>query len=398
MAMQRTLLAQDWEKNYLDILKDARTNLRTPARHLQALSPMPEGNNPNEPESALGWILDYHGVILRDNRKKGIVSTPIEDIFSEPHKAHAFSAAVKANITGGIRSNNETELAFGTADYNPGSAFRPYTRAPMVDADRKVSWPPTESVIASVREQKDIQIPVYQPNEDAEKSQPWRPGRPIPLGLLTTGQSTVTTEWYADGISISGELRAANADLVMMHADKRRVVFEQQIVDQALTNVMAGSPMDVNVGTNAGADLEINRFYTRKEFEVTTIFAKAAYKTYLGFDRANVGITGGVRFAGTEETPLGAASITPVPARRGGNPLVYEIETPDLAATKMLCIDASEAVDLYISPGSDEETDTYVERNRAYEIAWSIRWVTAARYPTSEVPAANRPVRIATLA
>jgi len=391
MSIQRTKLATDWQDNYLDILKDARANRRTPARHLQAISPMPEGNNPNEPVSALGWVLDYHGVILRDNRAKGIVSTPVEEIFDEPHKAHAFSAAIKASITGGIRSHNEQELAFGSADYNPGSAFRPYSRAPMVDANRKVSWPPTEAVIASVREQKDIQIPVYVPNEDVEKGKRWQPGTPIPLGLLTTTEDTVSTRWYADGISISGELRSANADLVMMHADKRRVELEQMIVDQALNNANAISPMTLAIGGSADGDRRVARAFTRNAFEITSIFAEdEAYDRYLGYDRS------GYAYSGGNLTPAGQGSSIPVPGRVAPNPVVYEITVPNIDDESALAIDASEAIDLYIAPGSEEETDTYVERNRAYEIAWSIRWVTALRYPSPEVEKANIPIRMLT--
>jgi len=395
MAIKRTKLAQDWESSYLDILQEAQSKGRTPARHLQALSPSPEGNNPNEPVSALGWVLDYHGVILRDNRRKGVVSTPLEEIFDEPHKAHAFSAAVKASIVGGIRSHNEQELAFGSADYNPGSAFRPWSRTPMVDGDRKVAWPPTESVIASVREQKDIQIPIYIPNAEVERGQDWKPGTDIPLGLLTTTEASVSTRWYADGITISNELRTENADLVMMHADKRRVEFENQVTQQAIGNLAGQSGLvntnpDSRIGTDSNADLKVARQFRNKGFEVTTAIGNGtAVEAYLGIDRKEQ------TFYSSESQPSYAGS-RPRYGRVAPPIDTYDSETPVTSANAndtLMFFDASESIDLYVAPGSEEESDTYVERKRAYEIAWTIRWVTQPRYP-NEVLVGNRPVRL----
>lgn len=389
----RTQLANDWKTDYPDIIQQAHSKGRAVHRELQAISPQVEGVHPNEPKYALGWLCDFHGIILRDDRDNGVISSPVKDIFAEPHKAHAFACAVKANVTNGLRAfsweRHQKKLAFGIEDFAPGSSFRPYVATPLRDGGKVVSWPPMSSVIASVTEQDgdSIQIPEFIPNEDAESYKTWRPGTPIPLDTIGVAETTQTARWYAGGIKITEEMRNGNADLVMMHSDKSRIRLEQQVVDEILPKIAAspGNAKDVGLAGTPDAQtiIGIGTAFTKKDYVVTTLLGRTAkVEAYLGVDRS------GFWNDGNREGASAVAGGDQY-GKGGINRLVYDVDTDTLAiaalpADEFLGFDASETADMFIASGSDKTTDTYVERERTYEIAWTFKYLTSLRIRVGE--------------
>ena len=49
-------------------------------------------------------------------------------------------------------------------------------------------------------------------------------------------------------------------------------------------------------------------------------------------------------------------------------------------------IDAGETVDLTVQSGSDEETETYSNRARVWEVAWTLKYLSHLRTPDSGNP------------
>ena len=389
--MKRVELGSKWDDNWKDIIDEAINEELSVGEKVQSMSPYKDSDNPDEPNSAVGWLLEKEQKYLRSNRNNGIRATRVRDFFDTDANAVLLKEAVGAYMLGGIKSFVDVQLAAagGSSDFAPGSVFRPRGRAPMVDGGNLRASVPIDAVIAAVRDLSDAQIPVYLPNEDAESNQNWRPRTPIPLDALTVGEDTIKTRWYATGIAIDTELRNSSAELLLMYADNRRVRYERVVSERAIQLAMDAAPStNVDVGTTGASSLNIASEFVDRDFAITTLIGnQSTVQSYLGYDR------GAFYFNAGGASPTGSAAGFDRFASAVDRD-VYMTARPSIANNVLVGMDARQGVDLFVAPGSETSADEFIQRTRSYELTYTIKYVVALRHPTDVVTdAEDRPFR-----
>lgn len=360
---------------------------------------------PGESPSAVGSVAEHLGVTLRDQPHRDVYSTPLKDIGTNPAKLAVLKACSKLNIVNKTRKPfhpptfQEHQLAFGIGDFAQGSAFNPYSAMPLQDGTRLKVFPPISAIVASVNMVPiggTFLIPEYkEPNANAADDTPaeWMPGTPIPLGRINAVQSTLVPKWWAGGFTLDAEFRnsAYGAELVMMRSDKEAIQLARAIVTQGLDAALANSPTqsDIDVSnatltTSQIIDIAMTYNNEQEDYMITTLIGdQATVKKYLQIDRSTLSNNS------TSMTPQGSLVGNDTYGGAPANRMVYDINlsrTTGLATNQLLGIDASETIDLSIQSGSEEETETYVERTRAYEFAYTIKYLAHLRVPDSGEP------------
>jgi len=393
----RPEMAKRWNNEWKDFVSEAIAEEKTVGQKLQEESPYKSSDNPNEPNNAVGWILEHNKKYLRSNRKLGIRSTRVKDFFDEDSNAILLSEAVGSHMVGGVEGFNDLNFAGtagGGADFAPGSVFRPQARAAMVDGGKMRASLPVDGVVASVRDLADAQIPVYVPHEDAEALQNWRPRTPIPLDDLRVGESAVKAKWYATGIAIDPELRSSSAELLLLYGDKRRVRYERLVAETALLEIInASNASPIEVPGDGSSSIEIGSIFVDQDYNITTLVTNLNTAVrYVGFDRSNYNFNGG------GQAPAGSAAGFD----RLGNVVdrdVYITNRPSIGNNQLIGFDARDTIDLYIAPGSETSADEFIQRTRSYELTYTIKWVVALRHPTEVIrDSTERPIRRFSLA
>ena len=382
----RPVLAKRVEKDYGDMYQQAKSQNKEFYELLDEESPacaveLREGESPH----ALGSVAEHMGIVLRDNPNQDVYSTRLGAIANDPAKMMVLKSCAKLNLINRTRKPfspqkfQQHQLAFGIGDFAQGSAFNPYNAMPLVDGTRLKVFPPISAVIANVHMVPiggTFLIPEYKSpptNADDEAPEEWQPGTPIPLGRVNAVQSTQTPKWWAGGFTLDNEFRnsAYGADLIMMRSDKESIKLARKIVQDALsiahTGIGTADTIDIDLDdatltTEHIVDIAQTFNADQEDYMITTLIGdKATVKKYLNIDRSKLYNNAGS--ATTTGSVVGGDMYGGAPANR----MVYDVSstTLNIAANNFLGIDASETVDLSIQSGSEEETETYVERIRA---------------------------------
>lgn len=403
----RETLAKRVEKETPDMVQQALSDNKEFYELLEDESPAYAVElRPGESPSAVGSVAEHLGVILRDKPYQDVYSTRLKEIGTDPAKLAVLKGASKLNIVNKTRKPfhkpnfQEHQLAFGIGDFAVGSAFNPYNAMPLQDGTMLKVFPPISAVIASVNMVPiggTFLIPEYkEPNANAQDDEPeeWTPGTPIPLGRVNAVQSTLTPKWWAGGFTLDTEFRnsAYGAELVMMRSDKEAIKLARAIVSQGLTaahdGIGTGDTIDIDLTdttltTEQVIDIAMAFHADEEDYTITTLFGQSAVvKKYLNIDRSKFTNNS------TSMTTAGSAVGGDMYGGAAVNRMVYDVKTSKLniAVNRMLGIDASETIDLSIQSGSEEETETYVERTRAYEFAYTIKYLAHLRVPDSGNP------------
>ena len=243
-------------------------------------------------------------------------------------------------------------------------------------------------------------IPEYKSpptNADDEDPEEWEPGTPIPLGRVNAVQSTLTPKWWGGGFQMSNEFRnsAYGANLVMMRSDKESIKLARKIVRDGLsaahTGIGAGDTRDIDLDdatltTEHVIDIAMTFNADQEDYMITSLFGDTAtVRKYLNIDRSKFTNNS------TDMTTAGSVVGGDMYGKAGINRMIYDVTTGatgtlNIATNRFLGIDASETVDLHIQAGSEEETETYVERTRAFEFAYTIKYLAHLRAPDSGNP------------
>lgn len=361
-----------------------------------------EGESPN----AIGSVAEHMGIVLRDAPHQNVYSTRLGDMADDPAKIMVLKSCSKLNFINRIRKPfsapkfQEHQLAFGIGDFAQGSAFNPYNAMPLVDGTRLSVFPPISAVIADVMMVPiggTFLIPEYKSpptNADDESPEEWEPGTPIPLGRVNAVQSTLTPKWWGGGFTLSNEFRnsAYGANLVMMRSDKESIKLARKIVSDGLNAAYTGIPTgdtvdidldDATLTTEHVIDIAMVFNADQEDYMITSLFGDTAtVKKYLNIDRSKFTNNS------TDLTTAGSVVGGDMYGKAGVNRMVYDVNTTTLniPANNFLGIDASETVDLHIQAGSEEETETYIERTRAFEFAYTIKYLAHLRAPDSGNP------------
>jgi len=356
-----------------------------------------------ESHSAIGSVAEHMGIVLRDNPSANVYSTRLGDIADDPAKIMVLKSCSKLNLINRIRKPfspanfHEHQLAFGVGDFAVGSAFNPYNATPLVDGQRLKVFPPISAVIADVMMVPiggAFLIPEYKsPTGHAEDEEPteWEPGTPIPLGRVNAVQTQQTPKWWAGGFTMTGEFRnsAYGANLVMVRADKEAIRLAQKIVKDALVAANTSAPtQDIDLDAAVLSEAQIINIAMafnadQEDYTITSLFGNTAtVKKYLAIDRSKLYNNAG------DATVAGSVVGGDMYGKAGMNRMVYDVKSTvvNFSDDNLLGIDASETVDLHIQAGSEEETETYTERTRAFEFAYTIKYLAHLRSPDSGKP------------
>ena len=363
---------------------------------------------PGESPDAAGSVAEHLGVTLRSDPKRKVYSTPFKELVNHPGKLLAVKSCSKLNFLNKLRQTHDTEkflahqLAFGISDFQAGGPFSPYQFTPLRDGTMLKVFPPMSAVIAStnvIGVGEAFMIPEYkEPDEKNDDSEPaeWEPGTDIPLGRLSAVQSEEKPKWYAGGYMVTGELRQSSlgVELMMIRSDKEAIKLSRKIVEQSLTAIFKdlGDTGSNTISLQSTLDhedvLDIAMTYNSDEedYMITTLFgSQAIVKEWLAIDRSRFSYNSG------SMTPTGTTAGNDVYGGAPVNRMVYDIGTAKATRTGMVSdslygIDASETVDLTIQSGSDEETETYNNRSRVWEVAWTLKYLPHLRTPDSGNP------------
>ena len=400
----RETLAKRVGSDYLDIYRQAQNEDKEFYELLDEESPVHAVElRDGESRSAIGSVAEHMGIVLRDSPHHDVYSTRLGYIANDPAKMMVLKSCSKLNIINKIRKpfspakHQEHQLAFGIGDFAIGSAFNPYNAMPLVDGTRLSVFPPISAVIADVMMVPiggTFLIPEYKSPptaEDDEAPTEWEPGTPIPLGRVNAVQTQKTPKWWAGGFSMSNEFRnsAYGANLVMIRSDKESTKLARKIVQDGLLDAHTGADAqdidldDTTLTTEHVIDIAMAFNADQEDYVITSLFMDTATaRKYLNIDR------GKLYNNSTSMSTSGGVVGGDMYGKAGINRMIYDVKTPTLAiaANTALGIDASETIDLHIQAGSEEETETYVERTRAFEFAYTIKFLAHLRAPDSGNP------------
>ncbi len=404
--IERHQLTADIKKDVDGFVQQAAKDGLEPHQLMERESPASAVElRPGESPDAAGSVAERLGVTLRSNVRQKVYSTPMKLVVNDPAKLMAVKACTKLNLVNKLRINFDAEafashqLAFGITDFQAGGPFNPYNMLALRDGTKLKSFPPMSSIIAmtnTIGVGESFLVPEYkEPAADNDNSNPseWEPGTDIPLGRLSAEQSELKPKWYAGGFMLTNELRQSSlgVELMMIRSDKEAIKLARQIVTQALTQVVADIPDEdiIEIGTDTMTVddiLEIAMSFNaeQEDYMITTLFGlKGIVKEYLGIDRD------GLALQSSSPTPAGMMAGGDTYGGAPVNRMVYDIaadRVPGMVATDLYGIDAGETVDLTVQSGSDEETETYSNRSRVWEVAWTLKYLTHLRTPDSGNP------------
>ena len=404
--IQRHQLAADVDRDADGFVQQAEMEGLEPYQLMERESPASAVElRPGESPDAAGSVAEHLGVTLRSNARRKVHSTPMKEVVNHPGKLMAVKSCTKLNLVNKLRYTFEPEafashqLAFGITDFQAGGPFNPYNMLPLRDGTMLKVFPPMSAIIAmtnTIGVGEAFLVPEYKepvPNNDDSGPVEWEPGTDIPLGRLSAVQSQLQPRWYAGGFMITNELRQSSlgVELMMIRSDKEAIKLSRLIVTQALQAVVSGAKNSdtVAIGEDAlSVDdiLEIAMAYNgeQEDYMITTLFGlKDIIKEYLSIERDKLALQS------SSPTPAGMMAGGDVYGGAPVNRMVYDIgsgRVDGISQHNIYGIDAGETVDLTVQSGSDEETETYANRSRVWEVAWTLKYLTHLRTPDSGNP------------
>ena len=404
--IQRHTLATDIEKDADGFVQQCEIEGLEPHQLMERESPASAVElRPGESPDAAGSVAERLGVTLRSNPRRKIYSTPMKEVVNHPAKLMAAKACTKLNFVNKLRLTFDREnfdshqLQFGVTDFQAGGPFNPYNMLPLRDGTKLKVFPPMSAIVGNTNVigiGEAFLIPEYKEppaaNDDSEPVE-WEPGTDIPLGRLSAVQSQLQPRWYAGGFMLTSELRQSSlgAELMMIRSDKEAIKLSRQVVTQSLQQVVSGVKTEDLVPLGAEAltvedILEIAMAYNgeQEDYMITTLFGtKAIIKEYLGIPRDKLALQS------SSPTPAGMMAGGDVYGGAPANRMVYDIgedRVDGIQDDSLYGIDAGETVDLTVQSGSDEETETYSNRARVWEVAWTLKYLSHLRTPDSGNP------------
>lgn len=382
--------AADYESQGPDMFQEADREGKAFAVYLQEKSPYPE--HENEPNSAIFALNQRLGVIPRDDKENGVVSSPMCYVSENPTRLNAWMAAMReVYYTGfkGIKDLTQQEkLAYSIDDYPAGSGMRPYMNLPVADPDRIRNWPPLAALVRRVNRDsgKDIRPVAYIPNEDSEKSVYWNGHSDIPLDTLGLADDAIPSKWLAGGWRLTKDLldSTQTSEAVALVMDKN-VIRDAQIIINVLTNQISANvtqTKDVGLDATLGVQtlIAISKSLPRqKSYRVTTLLGRETkINEYLAVAfglRNPQGQSGGD--AGNDME----GDTVAVPR------MVYDIDTDQVPerggsgntgidANEFIGIDNANTADLHIVAGSESFVSEDIVRSRSVELTHTMRFAT----------------------
>lgn len=363
---------------------------------------------PGESPDAAGSVAEHLGVTLRSNPRQKKYSTPMKEVCDNPGKLMTVKACTKLNFVNKLRLTFDPDtfashqLAFGISDFTAGGPFSPYNFTPLRDGTMLKVFPPMSAVIANtnvIGVGESFIIPEYKEpvsaNDDSEPEE-WEPGTDIPLGRLSAVQTTQSPKWYAGGFMLTNELRQSSlgSELMMIRSDKEAIKLSRKIVTDALTIIATGIATADNIDINADTTMDVNSILDvamafnadQEDYMITTLIGrKDIVRNWLSIDRSTL------THNSSNMTPAGGVAGGDMYGGAPVNRMVYDIGESRLTNAIMpddqiVGFDASETADLTVQSGSDEETETYSNRSRVWEVAWTLKYLAHLRTPDSGNP------------
>jgi hypothetical protein len=393
---KRVKLAADVESQFSDIEQEARTKGITPVAHLQNLAPYAE--HEGEPQAAAESVLQQNDIVLRDDVANGVKSAPMRKIFEKEHTAKLWCYTLKHEACTGFFGHNQLSTAdrnamtelnsgnFAIADFTAGRAFRRYAVSPLRDAEELLVFPPISSVAASVQTQDGdvIEIPIVNSNAGQETPQKWVEGTDNPLTRMDVRSATDEGEWLAGGLELTSSTRNSmlTSDAAMLEIEKQRLRGERIVVDEILLQIL-DSITSTSVGMsspNIETLIQIATLFTDTDYMITTLIGdNATVRNYLEVDRSGLAYNSGMMTVG------GSVIGNEMYGKAGMSRMIYDKVTlpAGLATNQLLGFDASKTADMYIAMGSQENLESYRERQGVYEIMWRFKYITTLRVPGS---------------
>ena len=398
-AGDRVKVRKHWDEEWPDVVQEARTKKMQPVAYLQTLAPSVE--HEGEPQAVAESILQQNQIILLSDKPNGIKAASYRQIFSEEHTAQLWCYTLKHEACTGFLGYNDisesdrnklTELAagnFSIADFEAGRAFRRYAVSPLRDAEELLVFPPLMAVVAmvSVQDGDVIEIPIVNSNAGQEAPQKWAEGTDNPLTRMDVRSATDQGEWLAGGIELSSSARNSmlTSDAAMLEIEKQRLRGERIVVDEVLTATVSGAPTS-SVGIsnpNRETIIAIATHYTDTDYAVTTLIGdNSTVRDYLEVDRS------GFAYNSPMMTVGGSTVGNEMYGKAGVTRTVYDkadIASIGLSTNQLHGLDASKTADMYIAMGSQENLESYRERQGMYEIMWRFKYITTLRVPGTTV-------------
>lgn len=390
-------MTTQYEGNWKDLINEYNTKYGSLAAGLQVNSPFPDSDKDGEPVSAISSLNQRMGTYLRDDKVRGIQSSPMHHIFEAPERAHAWTELVREHVLSDFKGFSDIKsmewtgdkLAYTVEDFTAGTGFRQFEFTNVRDSDMFRGWPPLEAVVARVERQSgnDINQLEYTVNPQSEGSVEWDGVSDIKTDTLTEAQASRNAKWLAGGIKMSQQLRNSNttSERIMYWVNKRLIRARQKITDEALVLQSTGvtETKDVGVSGTMGSPTVVGivTAFPTKEYKVRTIYGRTA-KTddYLAIDRSVFAQNAGAM------TTAGSVVGGDMYGDSGVMRIVFDVSTDQIQnragsgnngidADEFLGIYTMQDTEVYIVAGTDSNMEEDIIRSRAFELTWTLKYL-----------------------
>lgn len=386
--LERTHGLKKFSREWKDILEQCDKdgiNLATWAQQEYPVATMD-----GEPQSALASWMQLSGIVMNDNKPRGIVSTPMNKI-DTPWKRSVFleglKSSVRSNLQGYLDDPVVQKLAgpASSADYAQGTSVHPRMYLPLRDSARMTAFPPLSAVASQVTIQNgQIAIPEFKQNAQGAGPHPWVDGDEIILDTARISERNTQPKAVAGGFRVTEALWASpiGASFVQIQADRYRVRVERMLVKEILEKIQpAANANNEPIGITGQAtykaevitDIVMLWNDTQQDFMVTTLLANAdTVKKYLNIDRSGHFANSGIR------NVQGNVNGWDVYGKMPSDRMVYDLSDAanqiTIANDNMIGIDAMETASVYILEDTSRETTMDLERSTSF--SYTLKFVT----------------------
>ena len=375
--------SRDW-KDILDQCDKDGINLATWAQQKYPVATMD-----GEPQSALASWMQLSGIVMNDDKPKGIISTPMNKI-DTPWKKGIFLEGLKSSVRSNLQGYKDDPVVqklagpASSADYAQGTSVHPRMYLPLRDSARMTAFPPLSAVASQVTIQNgQIAIPEFKQNEQGAGPHPWVDGDEILLDTARISERNTQPKAVAGGFRVTEALwnSPIGASFVQLQADRYRVRVERMLVKEILEKIQPAAnanTKDIGLGTapyEADVITEIVMLWndTQQDFMVTTLLGNAdTVKKYLNIDRSGHFANSGIR------NVQGNVNGWDVYGKMPSDRMVYDLSDAanqiTVANDNMIGIDAMETASVYILEDTSRETTMDLERSTGF--SYTLKYIT----------------------
>lgn len=399
---ERTIGLKKFSNDWKGILQECENDKVNLSSKLQQEFPVATLNG--EPRSALASMLELSGIILNDDKKNGVYSTPLNVIGAKPWKKALFLEGAKSGIRSklqGYKDIVEELAAASSAQYAQGSSVHPRQYLPLRDASRMTAFPPLSAVSSQVTMQNgQLVIPEFVAKESGTNKgpgpHPWVDGDEIILDTARVSESMPQPKAVAGGFRVTDGLWQSpiGASFVSIQAARYGIRVERVIVGELLSKIRTAandSSKNADLGLSAvaadakySADVitDITMLYPDQDFMVTTLLGNEfTVKKWLNIDRS-----GHFSYSGIQSVQ-GMSAGTDTYGKTPVNRMIYNIPSsitldPALTNNQLLAIDAMETGSVYTLEETQRETAMDLERSTAF--SYTLKYVTTLNQADGE--------------